>query len=152
MAQTLLLEEVRKNKKTEPKVFPFLLMVDREAFGKLDEQVFILKSFWKSPANKIVVARKPDTLSIVGYACFLEIDGGCYLMRIGVRSKCQRQGIGRQLMDYLFAKYPSHLSLDVSTDNLKAVAFYKRVGLAISSIYLSEEKVEFAKFETPPGF
>ena len=73
-------------------------------------------------------------------------------MRIGVRSKCQRQGIGRQLMDYLFAKYPRHLSLDVSTDNVKAVAFYKRVGLAISSIYLSEEKVEFAKFETPPGF
>jgi hypothetical protein len=89
MAQ-LYLEEVKKNKKTEPKVFPFLLMVDKEAFGKLDEQVFILKSFWKSPSNKIVVARKVDTHSIVGYAIFLEMNGGCYLMRIGVRSKCQR--------------------------------------------------------------
>ena len=50
-------------------------------------------------------------------------------MRIGVRAKCQRQGIGRQLMNYLFNKYTKHLSLDVSTDNLKAVAFYLRVGL-----------------------
>lgn len=127
-------------------------MVDKEAFGKLDEQVHILKSFWKSPANKIVVARKSDTKSIIGYACFLEMDGGCYLMRIGVRSRCQRQGIGRKLMEYLFLRYPKSLSLDVSTDNAKAVSFYKRVGLNISEIYLSEEKVEFAKFETPPGF
>ena len=149
---TIVLEEVRKNKKTEPKVFPFLLMVDREAFGKLDEQVYILKTFWKSPANKIVVARKSDTQSIVGYACFLETDGACYLMRIGVRGKCQRQGIGRRLMDYLFEKYPKHLSLDVSTDNAKAVGFYKRVGLTVTDLYLSEDKVEFAKFETPPGF
>jgi ribosomal protein S18 acetylase RimI-like enzyme len=57
----LTLEEVKKNKKTEPKVFPFLLMVDKEAFGKIDEQVYILKTFWKSPLNKIVVARKTET-------------------------------------------------------------------------------------------
>lgn len=87
---SILIEEVRKIKKNEPKIFPFLLMVDREAFGRLDEQTFILKSFWTSPSNKIIVARKNDTKSIVGYACYLEMEGGCYLMRIGVRSKCQR--------------------------------------------------------------
>jgi ribosomal protein S18 acetylase RimI-like enzyme len=52
-------------------------------------------------------------------------------MRIGVRSKSQRQGIGRKLMDYLFEKFPTHLSLDVSTDNAKAVHFYQKVGLEI---------------------
>lgn len=57
----LIIEEIKKNKKTEPKVFPFLLMVDREAFGKIDEQVYILKTFWKSPGNKIAVAKKADT-------------------------------------------------------------------------------------------
>ncbi len=36
-AHQLILEVVKKNKKTEPKVFPFLLMVDKEAFGKIDE-------------------------------------------------------------------------------------------------------------------
>ena len=87
-ASNIVVEEVRKIKKNEPKVFPFLLMVDKEAFGKLDEQVYILKQFWQSPSNKIIVARKQDTKSIVGYACYLEMDGGCYLMRIGVRAKC----------------------------------------------------------------
>lgn len=55
-------------------------------------------------------------------------------------------------MNYLFDKYPQYLSLDVSTDNTKAVNFYKRIGLWISDIYLSEDKVEFAKFETPSNF
>ena len=127
-------------------------MVDKEAFGKINEQTFILKSFWNSQANKIIVARKSDTKSIVGYACYLEQEGGCYLMRIGVRSKCQRQGIGRKLMVYLFNKYPKHLSLDVSTDNSKAVSFYHRIGLQVTDTYLSEDKVEFNKFETPKGF
>ena len=148
----IIIEEVRKTKKNQPKVFPFLLMVDKEAFGKLDEQTFILKQFWNSQANKIIVARKADTKSIVGYACFLEMNSGCYLMRIGVRAKCQRQGIGRQLMSYLFEKYPKHLSLDVSTDNEKAVKFYQRCGLMIINTYLSEDKVEFNTFETPEGF
>ena len=152
MAHCLLIEEVRKNKKSEPKVFPFLLMVDREAFGRLDEQTFILKSFWKSSESKIAVARKADTLSIVGYACYQESEGGCYLMRIGVKAKNQRMGVGRKLMDFLFEKYPQHLSLDVSTDNVKAVNFYKRCGLIISDTYLSEEKVEFNRFDTPIGF
>jgi hypothetical protein len=73
-------------------------------------------------------------------------------MRIGVRSKCQRQGIGRKLMAYLFQKYPKHLSLDVSTDNMKAELFYQKCGLELKEKYISEEKVEFAKFETPTNF
>ena len=118
--------------------------------------MFILKTFWNSSECKLVIARKADTQSIVGYACFQDNGKTAknvgYLMRIGVRSKCQRQGVGRKLMDYLFAKYPGHLSLDVSTDNAKAVNFYKRVGLVVTDTYLSEEKVEFNKFETPEGF
>ena len=56
-------------------------------------------------------------------------------------------------MEYLFENYPAHLSLDVSTDNTKAVGFYKRVGLEIDSIYVTEEsKVEFATFKTPESF
>ena len=55
-------------------------------------------------------------------------------------------------MDYLFTKYPNHLSLDVSSDNVKAVHFYHKCGLALVETYLSEDKVEFKKFETPQGF
>lgn len=73
-------------------------------------------------------------------------------MRIGVRAKSQRQGIGRKIMDYLFERYPNHLSLDVSTDNVKAVQFYKKCGLEVTQTYITDEKVEFNSFETPAGF
>lgn len=73
-------------------------------------------------------------------------------MRIGVRSKCQRLGIGRRIMHYLLAKYPNYLSLDVSTDNDKAIGFYQRIGLDLTETYLSGDKVEFAKFEMPKDF
>lgn len=37
----------------------------------------------------------------------------------------------------------------MSTDNVNAIEFYKRVGLKIKEIYLSEaDKVEFAAMET----
>ena len=72
----------------------------------------IVKTFWKSDVNKIVVARKSDTQAIVGYAAFLVQDPpkkvmqkqiaeqrragikkpkatqGCYLMRIAVKALC----------------------------------------------------------------
>jgi ribosomal protein S18 acetylase RimI-like enzyme len=83
----IFVEVVKKTKKNEPKIFPSILTIDREAFGKSNDQAFALKQFWNSGINRIIVARKSDTKAIVGYACFLEIDGGCYLMRIGVRVK-----------------------------------------------------------------
>ena len=54
-------------------------------------------------------------------------------------------------MNYLFENYPEHaLSLDVSTDNEKAVKFYRKMSLKIRDIYLSvPDCVEFALFETP---
>lgn len=52
-------------------------------------------------------------------------------------------------MNYLFSAYPNYLSLDVSTDNEKAVSFYTRIGLEVAKTYLSQEKVEFAQFQTP---
>ena len=56
-------------------------------------------------------------------------------------------------MEYLFQNYPAHFSLDVSTDNVKAVGFYKRVGLKIDKLYITEEsQVEFATFKTPENF
>lgn len=136
-----------------------------------------MKTFWKSEVNKMIVAKKADTQAIVGYAAFLVQDPpkkemqrqiqeqrkagikkpkttqGCYLMRIAVNSKCQGQGIGFKLMEYLFVNYTAHLELDVSTDNNKAVGFYKRIGLELTKLYVTEEqKIEFATFKTPEGF
>lgn len=54
------------------------------------------------------------------------------------------------MVNYLFLNYSEHaLSLDVSTDNVNAIEFYKRVGLTVKELYLSEtDQVEFAAMET----
>ena len=42
-------------------------------------------------------------------------------------------------MEFMFNNYPAHLGLDVSTYNTKAVNFYKRVGLEIEKLYVTEK-------------
>lgn len=67
-----------------------------------------------------------------------------------MRIKSQGQGIGKHLINFLLVNYPEHaLSLDVRTDSLYAVNFYKRVGLKVQRIYVAEpDKIEFALMET----
>ena len=170
----IMIEVVKKTKKNHPKYFRALSQIDRDAFDKHGDSGMIIKTFWNSNVNKIIVAKKIDTQAIIGYAAFLvqdppkeyvqkqrqlqrkhhiKVPQGSYLMRIGVRAKCQRQGIGRKLMDYLLTNFPAHLTLDVSTDNAKATSFYKRLGLVVERTYLTEEdQVEFAAFSTPEDF
>ena len=167
-------EIVKKSKKTEKEYFRALCQIDRDAFDKHEDSGMMIKTFMKSNVNKIIVARKKDTRAIVGYAAILveeaskeyvakqrkiqrkhniQVPKGCYLMRIGVRARCQGQGIGRKLMAFLFETFPAHLKLDVSSDNVNAIGFYHRIGLEIERTYISEaEQVEFVKFATPEGF
>ena len=149
-------ELVKKTKKNEPKIFPALLQIDRDAFDSSKDSVTILKTFWRSTVNLMIVARKPDTGAILGYAAFLptlENDTGSYLMRIAVRTKCQRHGIGRALVQWLLDKYPAQLELDVSVDNERAVRFYQRVGLSVKKTYFTQDSgIEFVTFSTDkPG-
>ncbi len=71
------------------------------------------------------------------------------MMRIGVRIKCQRQGIGRKLISFLLLRYPEGLSLDVNIENEKAIKFYEGIGMARREEYTVMERSSFIKFETP---
>ena len=55
------IEVIKKTKKTEPKYFKALCQIDRDAFDKSPDSGMIIKTFWKSTVNKIIVARKSDT-------------------------------------------------------------------------------------------
>ena len=136
--------EVKKSKKTEKKLFSKLIGIDRDAFGTLDGQVFIMKQFWNSKTNKFIVAQKKNSSSVSGYACyFTQPDGSCYLMRIGVRTSSQRKGIGRLLINHLLKTYNGKLELEVSSDNEQAVKFYKNIGLKLASEYTTNDGVTF---------
>jgi len=161
------IQQVKKTKKNQPKILPQINLVDKEAFEAGESKLrdgFIMKAFWESANNKILIARKMDTQAIVGYAIYSVCDlkdlrfgknkriPSVYLLRIGVRINSQRQGIGRKLMARLFQDYPDHaLSLDVNAENDQAVNFYKKNGLRIHQVYVTPEpdNCEFALFETP---
>jgi len=95
---------IKKTKKQEPKIFPGLMLVDKEAFESAGQSntKFIMKQFWQSPNNKVLIARKEDTQAIVGYAIICISDPKeprlgknkriqqVYLLRIGVRVNSQR--------------------------------------------------------------
>ena len=66
-----MIEVVKKTKKNEPKYFRALCQIDRDAFDKHGDSGMMIKTFWKSNVNKIIVAKKSDTQAIVGYAAFL---------------------------------------------------------------------------------
>ncbi len=56
----IMVELVKKTKKQEPKIFPSLMLVDKEAFegsGQTNTR-FIMKVFWGSMNNRILIARK----------------------------------------------------------------------------------------------
>jgi hypothetical protein len=93
---------IKKTKKNMPKIFPSLMLVDKEAFESsptCQNEGYIMKEFWNSAYNKILVAKKKDTDAIVGYAIFSDCElkderfnnkriPSVYLLRIGVRLKC----------------------------------------------------------------
>lgn len=98
----IVIELVKKSKKNEPKVFPQLMLVDKEAFESVPNSEdaadvrYVMKEFWRSPNAKIIVAKKRATGAILGYAIFTDNDTRdprfgknwikmCYLMRIAVR-------------------------------------------------------------------
>jgi len=54
------------------------------------------------------------------------------------------------LVNYLFENYPQRaLFLYVRMDNVKAVSFYRRMGLKIKELYTSPGGIDCAIFETP---
>ena len=63
------------------------MLVDREAFGKSDESSVLMRTFWNSSVNKIIVAKRVESGAILGYAAFYTThdEKGTYLMRIAVR-------------------------------------------------------------------
>lgn len=119
---------VKKSKKNEARYFRSIVRVDRTAFGTLSDQVRTLQLFWKSTETRFLLATwtTPASTTVVGYAAYQLKPGSCYLLRIAVDSHWQGKGVGRALFAHLCDLAPL-LQLEVSDDNLGAIAFYKKM-------------------------
>lgn len=56
-----MIEVIKKSKKNEAKFFKSLCQIDRDAFGKSEDSGMIMKTFWRSDVNKMIMAKKSDT-------------------------------------------------------------------------------------------
>jgi [ribosomal protein S18]-alanine N-acetyltransferase len=111
---------------------------------------------WKYDAPKIAgLIAEPEVLSLVacdrlglaGFAIMQFGDERAHLLLLAVRPRCQRQGVARRLMQWLFASARvagiAELSLELRAGNEAARAFYRALGFAdaglVSGYYRERE-------------
>jgi ribosomal protein S18 acetylase RimI-like enzyme len=79
---------------------------------------------------------------------FMIIDpASAHITQLFVDARCQGQGIGRALLDFMKERFPAGWSLNVLLENRKAIAIYERYGLTRGRPSLSpvsrRERLEF---------
>ncbi len=118
---------VKKSKKNAARYFRNLVRIDRTAFGKLEDQVSILRLFWESTETRIILATwtspSSSTPIVIAYAAYQLHPTHLYLLRIAVDSAWQGKGVGRALFSHL-TSLSDTLRLEVNDDNQPAISFY----------------------------
>lgn len=106
-----------------------------------DAHPFIEKSYWESSlpfvkqsitqAEVYVAVEKDSVIGLVGLG-----ENG-YIEGIFVEKTMRSKGVGKQLLDFVQAKY-DRLSLSVYCANTRAVSFYQREGFRIRAEQVDE--------------
>lgn len=106
-----------------------------------DAHPFIEKSYWESNLSfvaqsitqaEVYVAIENGT--IIG---FVGLGENGYIEGIFVEKAKRSKGVGKQLLDFVKAKYDT-LSLHVYCNNIRAVSFYQREGFRICAEQVDE--------------
>ena len=91
----------------------------------LREQQPLMEDVYLPMASTWVAEREGQA---VGFLCLLK----SHIAALFVDPEQQGQGVGRQLLDFAATRH-DRLTLEVYTDNAKAMAFYERYGFTIES-------------------
>lgn len=123
--------KIREAKSTDFGDLARLIFAD-EAWTRYGIDFLAASELINNAEDKFYLAQSED--GIIGF-CTLRINGvgniGAYLRMIVVAEAFRRQGIGKQLIDYIWQQTIQHtpnLFLICSTDNLRAQKFYHREG------------------------
>ena len=113
-------------------------------FGNMDAHSFVPEEYWRSHFNEVqeaLLQAKVFVYDINGKVLgFIGLMNE-YIAGIFVDRNYRSTGIGTQLLTYAKQKYDT-LSLSVYQQNLRAVAFYHRVGFSILSEGVDEDTCE----------
>jgi ribosomal-protein-alanine N-acetyltransferase len=112
--------------------------LDRAVFGKISYPYFVLRQLFDLYRPCWMVLDHP--VGLLGYSLGVPaVDGtSAWLLGLGVREECRRQGYGRQLaiasLRFLEAAHVSDVYLSVDRSNIAAVNLYKALGFTITVI------------------
>jgi putative acetyltransferase len=81
------------------------------------------------PTGEVVVA-EDDLGAIVGFVTLTPATG--YLDQLAVAPEHQGRGLAGRLVDYAKRRSPGTVELHVNASNLRAIAFYRRKGFAVT--------------------
>ncbi len=105
-----------------------LVVLEQALFGVDAWSESSLAEELTAPGHLLVVANN-DVGAVVGYACTLTVGEVADLLRIGVASDHRRQGIASGLLGHVEKSAVEggvrRILLEVSADNVSAVAFYR---------------------------
>lgn len=106
-----------------------------EKFPDIYNQGSILNEYKNNPFMKIVVFLMDN--KIVGFINYYEIYDRIEIANFNVLPFFQNKGVGTKLMLYLIDKYSNkcqNITLEVRSDNEKAISLYKKVGFIEKAI------------------
>lgn len=73
-----------------------------------------------------------DAAGMVGYAVMMQVLDEIHLLNISIAAECQRQGLGSELLEFLFAEARNAgaqtMFLEVRPSNASGRALYRRYG------------------------
>lgn len=73
-----------------------------------------------------------DGARIIGYALMMMVLDEAHLLNLSVAKACQKQGLGRMLLEHMIAIAKKHdaanMFLEVRPSNISAIALYENIG------------------------
>jgi len=116
---------------------------DARSIAAMSRDLIELGLGWKYDAAKIArLIAEPEVLTLVatdrlglaGFAILQFGDERAHLVLLAVRPRCQRQGVARRMMQWLFASARvagmADISLELRAGNQTARDFYREMGFA----------------------
>ncbi len=116
---------------------------DARAIAAMSRDLIELGLGWKYDASKVtrLIADRDvltlvacDRIGLAGFAIVQFGDDRAHLVLLAVRPRCQRQGVARRMVQWLFASAMAagmaDISLELRTGNEPARAFYRSMGFA----------------------
>jgi [ribosomal protein S18]-alanine N-acetyltransferase len=111
-----------------------LLAIESASFSKPWSKASFLSELRKAPPSLYLIRKEPLGC-ILGYICFWTAADEIQMLNLAIHPDCRRQGLGRQLMTFLFLRAEekgiSKVLLEVRPSNQAAITLYRSLGFKI---------------------